>query len=179
MAASMLRVLGIDHQQLAAQIASHVDLARVVDLNPVRGLIRRDVDGSGHLTRRQIDDSDGVARMRILAVDAVAVYGNVGEFVIGRDGNVVRSHSHFQVRNLLEGRRIEETDVPADFVDHDQSVRAGGIVRIHAAGGEDQRYGCESGDGEKCGFIRVAMIGNYIPGARPDREPGSTTSGRQ
>ena len=37
----------IDHEQFAAQIASDVDLAGGVDLDAVRRLIRRNVDGPG------------------------------------------------------------------------------------------------------------------------------------
>ncbi len=124
----------------------------------------------GELPRREIDDRDGVAGMRIPAVDAVAVYGNVGELVIGRDGHIVRRDAHVQVGYFLKGRWIEEPDVPADFVDHDQSVRAGGVVGIDAAGGEDECRGSESGDGEECALLRMAMswiIYRRRDGARP------------
>ena len=43
----------------------------------------------------EIDDCDGVAGVRISAVDAVAINGNVGELVVGRNGEVVRRDAHF------------------------------------------------------------------------------------
>ncbi len=71
----------------------------------------------------KIDDGDGMAGMRIPAVDAIAVDRNVGGFVIGRDGQIVRRDAHFQVGNLLEIRWIEETDMPCRFC-RSRSIRA-------------------------------------------------------
>jgi len=48
----------------------------------------------------------------------------------------VRGNADFEAGYFLKVRRVEESNVSADFVDYKQAVRAGGVVEIDAAGGE-------------------------------------------
>src|SRR5262245_47383889 len=96
----------------------------------MRSDVWRDIDSGADAPAGEIDDRNRVPRIRIAAVYAVAVVGNVGRLAVGRNRQLVRRPFDRERGYFLEGLRIEEADHATALVDHDEAVGAGGVIDV-------------------------------------------------
>src|SRR5579859_6911978 len=94
--------------------------------------------------------------MRILAVDAVAVNGNVGQAMIRRKSEIVRVSRDLNRGLLFERQWIEESQVRAELVHHEQALGAGRMVQLHpgpeqqASAEQQKRRGSDLDSRKRC-----------------------------
>src|SRR6185437_4546613 len=98
--------------------------------------VRRNIDAANHLLCLQVNDRNRMAWMRVIAVNTVAVHGNVRKFVVWRDRDLMRFDAWIwagierRIGEFLKSDRVKEAHKSTNFVDHDEPIRAGGDVVV-------------------------------------------------
>ena len=161
--------LWIYHQNLTVQITGDVEQARGICLDAMRRAVGGNIDLLCYGVSRQIDHVDFMPGVGVLPVDAVAVNGDIGKFVIRGKHKIVGVLFRPDAGNFSERYGIEEAEMRAQLVDHEDALRAGRVVELSA--GEQGRCEQESCD---AGMHWLQCIAGAAAGTGWRRAPAAT-----